>query len=111
MSFCNGIQLHDCLECFEDVYTPCENIVISETDLTEGATYYVHLFDKFDNVYSVGITIGANGSITLLAEDFPDRLFSGYGKIYFYLSTELNPGTADVPVTINAETLNCFVYE
>lgn len=111
MSFCNGLHINDCLTCYEGVLVECENIVTPITDLLQGATYWLHLYDKFDNVYSNEITIGLDGIITVEQTNYPSKLFNGFGKLYFYLSTEEQAGTADVPVIINDETFYCFIYE
>ena len=111
MSFCDGIHINDCLTCYEGVLVECENIVTPTTDLVQGSTYWLHLYDKFDNVYSNEITIGIDGIITLEQSNYPNKLFNGYGVLYFYLSSEEEPGNANVPVIINDETYNCFIYE
>lgn len=111
MSFCDGLHTNDCYTCYKGELTECEDIVTPTTDLVQGANYWLHLYDKFDNVYSVETTIGLDGAITLEQANYPDKLFSGYGKLYFYLSTEETPGTADVPVIINSNEYYCFIYE
>lgn len=102
MSFCTE-HTPDCLTCYEGTLTDCQDLTIT-TDLIEGEIYWLQLYDKFDNVITSEITIGVDGALTITPPD-------GWGKIYFYLSTEEEPGTADVAVTINETEYYCFIYE
>ncbi len=87
----------NCDECIEVLGDVCFTSLNINTALPSSTSVYLWIRDKFDNLYRVAIMSEYNGSIDLLASDFPEGMFK-LPQIFDLFFTSDIAGSTVLPV-------------
>lgn len=110
MEFCGCLNI-DCSSClnYSVGYCPPSLINIPTTNLTNGATYYLWVIDKFNNNYTDVITGNSDGSFNINQSNFTTGMFAnGFGKRDVFITTDAN-GFNVKPLNYGGVTYNCIM--
>ena len=96
----------DCSNCYE--VSRASSSLNFLVGLTPSTAYYLFVEDKFDNIYRVLITSGADGSITIDPASFPGSLFNKFAGVFtVVVSTSLTAETTST-LTIGGTAYSCI---
>ena len=108
MSICDDTFDPSCETCYE--VSRADNDLVFIYGLTALTQYYLFVIDKFNNVYKVLFTSGADGSFTIDSTNsaYPSGLFNIYaGAFEVFIASDVD-GTTVIPLTIYATNYNCL---
>jgi hypothetical protein len=88
-------------------FNDCGNMVI-DANLTASITYYIVVWDRYDNQTIVETTSGSDGSITIDPTVFTFCFWNTFGNYEIQIATTA-AGTTIVPMTISGTAYNCVI--
>lgn len=95
--FCGCIP-QDCTACHSLTASQCPDTINIPCGLTPGNQYYLWVRDHFGNLFYDLITVNGNGSVDLVAANYPNGMFIEDSVFELFLTTNID-GTG--LITIN----------
>lgn len=95
-----------CKDCYPVRFTSCFTQEV-ELGLEGNTTYYLWVYDHFNNVYVVSVTTDGNGSFIFDPNDFPEGLFA-VGSFVIYISDNDDTNSRE-PFNVEEQAYNCVL--
>jgi hypothetical protein len=98
--------MNPCQDCYAVQFTSCNSSEV-ELNLLADTTYFVWIYDRFNNIYVKEVETDGDGAFELDADDFPEGLFVN-GSITGYISDNDNTNTKE-GFTVGGVDYDCFL--
>lgn len=95
-----------CSDCYPIRFTSCTPQEV-DLGLDANTTYYLWVYDHFNNVYVVAVTTDGGGVFTFDPDDFPKGLFAN-GSFVMYISDNSHSNSSEA-FNVGVTAYNCVL--